>query len=436
MSTISEKRRDAVNRCIEQYRLHHNPAIEQELLDNEILPTRPTKKLAVLILTYKREATIDELKAVSDQPASVVRELRKDGFVFQDDGGRPPNYQYRNEAGEVCRKIIGIGPASIAPQGRVKDLVDKSVAAAVAGIEIYNKPDFKYREETFSILAVNAWELLLKAKIVAETGTFDSIIDSEKTSSGLPNQSLNPYTIGIDKAIGKLLALGRLDLRCKANIELLVEVRNNAVHFMDKSPNLSKRVQQIGTATLSNYLTAINDWFGYSLAQFDFYLMPVSFFAAQELRPAYKGSGNQYVRNLLEHVRQTESQFPPDDEARYDVTLSVEVRTVRSSSPDASEIRWTDSVDAPALVVKEEDEFRRKYPLTFDDLVRKCRDLYSDFKQDRKFIDLKRRLEAPEKHGEKYCRIRYLDPLRDKGAKKKLYSTQIFRALDKHYSRR
>ncbi len=43
-------------------------------------------------------------------------------------------------------------------------LLDKSVQAAISAIEIYNKPDFKYREESFSILMVNAWELLLKAK--------------------------------------------------------------------------------------------------------------------------------------------------------------------------------------------------------------------------------------------------------------------------------
>ncbi|BAW80716.1 hypothetical protein TAO_1346 [Candidatus Nitrosoglobus terrae] len=36
----------------------------------------------------------------------------------------------------------------------------------LSAIEIYNKPDFKYREEIFSIIAINAWELLLKAKWV------------------------------------------------------------------------------------------------------------------------------------------------------------------------------------------------------------------------------------------------------------------------------
>jgi hypothetical protein len=49
---------------------------------------------------------------------------------------------------------------------RNKALLEKSIASAISAIEVYNKPDFKYREETFSILMINAWELLLKSKIL------------------------------------------------------------------------------------------------------------------------------------------------------------------------------------------------------------------------------------------------------------------------------
>ncbi len=49
-------------------------------------------------------------------------------------------------------------------------LMDNSLQAALSSIEIYNKPDFKYREQTFAVLNVNAWELLLKAKILKDAG--------------------------------------------------------------------------------------------------------------------------------------------------------------------------------------------------------------------------------------------------------------------------
>ena len=48
-----------------------------------------------------------------------------------------------------------------------KELLEKSVQAALSAIEIYNKPDFRYREEVFAILMCNSWELLLKAKALS-----------------------------------------------------------------------------------------------------------------------------------------------------------------------------------------------------------------------------------------------------------------------------
>ena len=49
-------------------------------------------------------------------------------------------------------------------------MLDKSISAMISAIEIYNKPDFKYREETFSVLCINSWELLLKAKVLQLSG--------------------------------------------------------------------------------------------------------------------------------------------------------------------------------------------------------------------------------------------------------------------------
>ena len=47
-----------------------------------------------------------------------------------------------------------------------KAMIDKSISSMISAIELYNKPDFHYREETFAILAVNSWELLFKAQVL------------------------------------------------------------------------------------------------------------------------------------------------------------------------------------------------------------------------------------------------------------------------------
>jgi len=55
-------------------------------------------------------------------------------------------------------------------------ILEKSVQASLSAIEVYNKPDFKYREESFSILMVNTWELLFKAKVLKNNKGHDPFI--------------------------------------------------------------------------------------------------------------------------------------------------------------------------------------------------------------------------------------------------------------------
>ncbi|HET9131358.1 MAG TPA: DUF3644 domain-containing protein, partial [Terriglobia bacterium] len=51
-----------------------------------------------------------------------------------------------------------------------EDLIAASIQSALAAIEIYNKPVFAYREQAFTILLINAWETLCKAKLVRNAG--------------------------------------------------------------------------------------------------------------------------------------------------------------------------------------------------------------------------------------------------------------------------
>jgi len=78
------------------------------------------------------------------------------------------------------------------------DLSNKSVHAAVAAIEIYNKPDFHFREEAFSLLMTNAWELLLKAKwLFDHNDNLTSLHETLPTGQPKLNRSGNAMTFGI-----------------------------------------------------------------------------------------------------------------------------------------------------------------------------------------------------------------------------------------------
>lgn len=93
-------------------------------------------------------------------------------------------------------------------RSRSRLMLEKSIAAMVmlSAIEIYNKPDFKYREDTFAVLCINAWELLLKAQVLhLSSNKLNAIYKTEyktlksgkkSTSSTIKkNRSGNPMSI-------------------------------------------------------------------------------------------------------------------------------------------------------------------------------------------------------------------------------------------------
>src|ERR1700730_18002813 len=142
---------------------------------------------------------------------------------------------------------------------RYANLVEKATHAAVAAIEIYNKPGFRYREETFSILMLNAWELLLKARILKENKNHLRSIEvweTRKTKSGGPSTRLfpkrtragNTMTIGVATAAAIVSEYSKdgVDRYAVENISLLIEIRDNAIHFHNAGRGLRKRVQEIG----------------------------------------------------------------------------------------------------------------------------------------------------------------------------------------------
>ena len=107
-------------------------------------------------------------------------------------------------------------------KSRSNELLDKSIAAMISAIEIYNKPDFLYRGETFSILAINSWELLFKAKLLKDNhNKMRSLYVTEpiRNKDGSKSKrrrikltrSGNPFTHSIDYIAEKLIVTGKLD---------------------------------------------------------------------------------------------------------------------------------------------------------------------------------------------------------------------------------
>lgn len=250
------------------------------------------------------------------------------------------------------------------------DFANKSVQAAIAAIEIYNKPNFSYREEAFALLMANAWELLLKAKWMSDHNDtvevlYEMIVDGEGRQIPKVNRSGNALSYGIAYLAAKLLEDTDSGLKkpCHDNIAALLEIRDNAAHFINKDLYLGRRILEVGTASLRNYLSLITEWFQIDLSDYNFFLMPISFYHGFEsAEPASRAHYPEQIQKLLSYLDELESGDVEDDATQH-VALRLETKLVRGKDACSVAFRWTDDPAAPVLAVREEDVLRN-YSLT------------------------------------------------------------------------
>jgi hypothetical protein len=323
-------------------------------------------------------------------------------------------------------------------KARSKELLDRAIAATIAAIEIYNKPDFRYREEAFAVLAINGWELLLKAKWLADHGndlaflyvrelSKVKVITKGKKPRIKRTRSGNPLTHSLDFLAKKLVELGTLDANAWKNLEGLLELRDSAIHFYNHSPIFAQRLQEIGAASVKNFAAATTDWFKRDLSEFNFYLMPLSFVRLPTQSEALVL--NPEEKNFLTFVEGLEAN-QDDPAARYSVSVNIEIKFTRSKAKDALGVQITNNPNAPEVRMTDE-QVREKYPWDYEQLTAECRKRYTGFKSDQKYHDCRKKLAGDKR----FSHVRELDPGNPRSAKKPFFNANIFAELDKHYSK-
>src|SRR6266702_3583204 len=319
--------------------------------------------------------------------------------------------------------------------------VQKAEAALVAAIEIYNKPDFRYREESFAILSLNAWELLLKARLLqlnANDPRCLHIYETRQSKKGKPtkkrflrrNRAGNCQTLSLGQCVVALeKKASPLAPGVKRNLDALVEVRDNSVHYIAAGPLLAKQVFEIGTAAVSNFLHICREWFKHDLSKYHLYLMPIGFVAPPKDADTIVVSTDEahLVQYLAGLAKATDVK--PDDP--YQVALTLQLKMKRSTSDAAVKVAMTDDPNAAKVVLREED-FRASYPWDYAALTNRLRKRYSDFKATRKYHTLRKSLTTDSR----YSMSRFLDPGNPKSAKKDFFSPAILNEFEKAYSRK
>lgn len=327
-------------------------------------------------------------------------------------------------------------------KSRSRLMLEKSVAAMLSAIEIYNKPDFKYREETFSVLCINSWELLLKAKLLNLTSNklaslyameYKPLKKGGKSTVKRPkkNRSGNPLSISLFEAYRVIVEeYGvKVDKAVNDNLIALTEIRDNSIHFVNVDLLLSLKVQELGSASLQNYLNLVSSWFGDVLSGYNFYLMPLSFFRNFNEAPGVSLNSNE--KKVLEYIRKTEEKYDAiENLGDYNLTLRIDVKFQKVKSTSGLPVKISNDPQATAVFLSEED-FTDKYPWDYDILSTRLSKRYSDFKMNALYHKTRKRLEKDKK----FAYSRLFNPKKPNGGKKIFYNPNIQKEFDKIYTK-
>jgi Protein of unknown function (DUF3644) len=250
-------------------------------------------------------------------------------------------------------------------------LVSNAVKALRLAVTVYNSADSPYKEEAFVILLVNAWELLLKAKIVTDSPDgVRGIYVYEDGRIKLSRGQL-PMTISVTTAIDRLLGVSSGEVQALfANLKALIKLRDAATHFvMAQRRDLAYllHINELGAAAISNFLRALELWFAKDISSRFCMILPLAIHTTQ---PPKRLVGKATFRRFFDHL-DAAGPSQSDGGFVYRQIVSIQVATVpKGSGP--TPIVLSSAPDAKPVCVGEE-EIHKLYPYTYAKLLQRVR---------------------------------------------------------------
>ena len=191
-------------------------------------------------------------------------------------------------------------------RGSYRKLLANSKAAMLAAIEIYNKPQIVYRDETFCILLINAWELLAKAILSKNKER----IMYTRREAGVSYRTYSLYDAFIK---AKQYFPDEIPYEpVKENVSQIVKFRDNAIHFYN-DPGFSVIMYGLAQASIVTYRDLVLAVFGFDITdEVTIVLLPLGLGAAPDPIEFMKGNLSNsklnrivatYLRDVVEMSR-------------------------------------------------------------------------------------------------------------------------------------
>lgn len=326
-----------------------------------------------------------------------------------------------------------------------ESLVENSKSAMIACVELHNKPVFPYRYEICVILVINAWELLLKAhmnvnhpdvKLLKSDGTTKTFEECLAFTSSKKGKEFRVV---------------------EENLSKLYEFRCNIIHFY------KDHIGNILYSLLHRNVIFYNDFlrknFNIDLAEetnlillpigFKPFSGPIDFLSVHSNLKESSTAVQKFVKSIITSTERLNDEGVDESIMTvYNMSVINEQRvknadiiTGITKNLDESAlkvstvyemVKITEDETAKKVKIEEGTLFKTIYTLSFYDVTKRARQLFTDFKQNAKF----NKIMAGIKKNPQLRRKRFLDPNASEGMGKDYYSSQIFEELSKHYTKK
>ena len=221
----------------------------------------------------------------------------------------------------------------------VSRLLGKSQEAFIMAIEIYNKPSIKYRVEGFSFFICNAWDLMLKARLVNTQGA-DVIYYKDS-----PNR-----TITLENCVKKVFTNEYSPIH--KNLMRIVELRNTSTHFIVEEYEMV--YIPLFQACVLNYTEKMQEFHGIDITVLvpqNFLTLSVSMKALNEaeIRAKYPGQ----IAEKLISVENSLSSEISENNNKFAIRIEHHHYITKDRSKATDIVHIDSSADSGVQIIKE-----------------------------------------------------------------------------------
>lgn len=255
--------------------------------------------------------------------------------------------------------------------GSYRKLLGNSKAAMLAAIEIYNKPQMTYRDECFTILLINAWELVAKAMLSKQRKSI-----YRKKVRGQPYKTLK-FRVALSKA-SEFFPESIPYLPVIENLKRLAHYRNSTVHFYNE-PGLNAVIYGLAQTCIVNYRDLVHEVFGQDISEeitlnllplgFGSPPDPIVFLRKRTSRRSKNDFLNEFVTEIVDSTRDLEARNL--DTGRFLTSYNVTLQSVKkiSAADIVVGISGSASQTGSETVIERPVDSNARYPFKRDDVL-------------------------------------------------------------------